>query len=257
MSDVVWSKKFGTLFLLLFSMMFMVYVMPNSDIVGILTFWDLVFMFVILVVVIYFGAWSFFIISSPAIVSETSRSSSDTGRVFSVTPDDDRLPHMLAIPYGGYVSQAAWMTSEDIQRGGGVLFSPSYLVERMGPTLLLHGRPIRLSSEAVENNTWMEKELNKFDNYVSGKSNVYMVISGSGPPLDSFVPPEERYHQQTVLALQEDMNRKVISLAEKSISDVARRFRIIQDAWVQERAESVLTKQEEIKGRDKDEGEQR
>jgi hypothetical protein len=246
--SVNWTKKAGTAVLLFIGMMVMVGITgPNAEVSGIATHWDFIFIFVIIGLASYFGAWAYWVFRSPQLFSETTRVSTSTNRVFPVQPDDARLPKMLLIPWGGYSSEGWFTGRPDMGSSGGVFIVPHYLVEKVGKTVMIHGEALLLSHEAVSESRWITRVLEQFEEYKEGETAVYTVISGSGPPLDKTLSPEDMFNQQNLLSLQSETNRKIQALAEKAVSRVTNALRIASDAWREEAATRILTKQEEMK----------
>jgi hypothetical protein len=207
------------------------------------------FMFIMLGIafITVVGAWAYFVYHSPQIITETTRSSSATNRVYRVRPDDERLPNYLLIPWGGYASEGFWLARGDLKKSGGAFIVPSYMVEEIGSTLMIHGEPLLLSAKAVAQNRWLSAALEKFESYSEGESQIYIVHSGEGPPLDVVAAEEEKFHRQRLLSTQSDHNRKIVAKAERAVSMITDALQIASDAWRQEAASKILAKQTEIR----------
>lgn len=185
----------------------------------------------------------YFYYHSPHIWMETDKVSTSDNEFYQVVPDDARLPPMLLLPYGGYKTQMVYMGGDDMGSHGGTIFAPHYMVERLGQHLIVHGKPLRLSTDAVESNTWMWAALDEFDNYVHGKTAVYICLWGEGPPTDQSHDKRERFNEGEVRKELSDFARELSGLAISSEDILMRRLRMFEETRKKPDAEKLLMEQ--------------
>ena len=180
--------------------------------------------------VLTWGMLSYFRWESPTVLTETTRINSMSNRVISVRPDDARLPNFLAIPFGGTKAPVVRLGSEDFGTKGGAIFAPTYLVEMLGTHIVIHGRPIPVTKEVVEQNAWMLDALEAEEGFQLGLSQVWVVIAGEGPPVDIPMDSRETYKPEELRKAQANINQKLRSLEDVARTEIAQRQRFIIEA---------------------------
>ncbi len=220
-----------------------------------LTIMDMVMLLVIMSIVITLGTYRYFYWNSPTIFTETDKVSTNSNEVNPVVPDDPRIPPQLLMPFGGYNVQRVYLGKEDMGSTGGALFAPFYCVELLGQHLIIHGKPIVITTDAVESNRWMMNALEKYDDYVHGKTEVWMILWGEGPPFDLVPEARAEFKESDVQGAQDELDTATEVITGKTFVDIAKRFRALEEARERPEAEKVILTQQELKDRKLKEGE--
>ena len=249
---VNWRSKTGILLTLIFSGLILNWLFPATyDIPGV-SIWDMIMLLVIMAVFIMLGTYRYFYWNSPTIFTETDKVSTNANEVRPVVPDDARIPPQLMMPFGGYNVQRVYLGKDDMGPSGGVLFAPFYCVELLGQHLIVHGKPMAIGTDAVESNRWMMKALELYPEYIHGKTEVWVILWGEGPPLDLDSDAQSAFKKLDVQKAQGELVSDTEDITGKAYGDIQKKFRTIEDAREKPEAEKVILAGEEIKGRRKE-----
>lgn len=251
-----WDKKLLNVVVLLISAIVLSTMFPMRFLIQGIGILDIGMMFLIAAIAVTFGLYRYFYWNSPHIFTETDKVCSNNNEFKLVVPDDPRIPPHIMIPYNGYNVQRVFMSKEDMGRGGGVLFSPHYQVEAFGQHLRIHGKPLGLSIEAVESNQWMYSALQDEPEYEHGKTHVYLTLWGEGPPVDLEPDEQAAFRRTDVQGSQQALDDEVETIADKTMTEISKRFRTIEEARTKEDAQKVMEKETEVKRRKEREGDE-
>ena len=241
------SRKALYIFLLFISAPIVDYFLP-AHVEGVAVWIDQPVLIVMVASAFLLSLYHFFYYNSPHIFTENEKVNTNANDVYRVTPDDPRLPPMLMMPFGGY---NAVMAKDDMGLGGGVLFAPHYLVELLGQYLIVHGKPLALSTSAVESNKWMLKALEQFEDYMPGQTSVWFVAWGAGPAFDVEPDPREVYQATAVQRAFKDSGQDVRRIFKRAEGDFFDTAKAAERLYRKPIAEKVLVREKELEDKAK------
>lgn len=248
-----WRQKGLVLLGMLFLAVILNAIFPATYAVEGLSILDMMMLLVVMGVVIILGTYRYFYWNSPTVFTETDKVSTNTNMVVPVIPEDPRIPPQLLMPFGGYNVQRVYLGKEDMGDGGGALFAPFYAVELLGQHLIVHGKPVVLTAPAIEANAWMFDALTEYPDYVHGKTEVWTVIWGEGPPLDMVQESLADFKRDEVRGAQQELVQETEVITGKTYVDISKKFRTIEEAREKPEAEKVVLAQRELKEKKGDE----
>ncbi len=250
---VNWRSKTLTFAGLIFSGLLLNWLFPATFVVPGITMLDMIMLAAIMAIVVMLGTYRYFYWNSPTLFTETDKVSTNSNEVRPVVPDDPRIPPQLLMPFGGYNVQRVYLGKEDMGATGGVLFAPFYCVELLGQHLIIHGKPFVVSADAVKSNRWMYNALTQYKDYVHGKTEVWMILWGEGPPFDLALEARAEFKETDVHEAQQGLIQETEVITGKTYVDIAKKFRTIDETRERPEAEKVILTQKEL--RDKKERE--
>ncbi len=215
---------------------------------------DLILFFVVLFIAVLLGSDAYFRYVSPQIFTEDGRVNSQENRTRLVKTDDPRIPHMVMIPFGGFNAPKVFMGHQDLESGGGALFAPAYMVEKLEQHLIVHGRPLALNKDAVESNQWMFEALMEEPQYEHGSTNVFVCLWGEGPPEDLPYNPKEAFWAAKLHEAESDVEQITKQLSDQAVAEIARKIRTVTEARQKPDAEKLLIKRKELSEEKEGEG---
>lgn len=242
------SRKALYIFLLFISAPIVDYFLP-AHIENVAVWIDQPILIVMIAAGFLLSLYHYFYYNSPHIFTEDEKVNTNANDVFTVTPDDKRLPSMIMMPFGGY---NAVMAKGDMGIGGGVLFAPHYLVELMGQHLIVHGKPLALAESTVKSNKWMRKALEQFEDYLPGQTSVWLILWGQGPAFDEEPDPREIYQATAVQRAFKDSAQDVRRISKKAEGDFFDSARAAERLYQKPAAERVLIKEKELEDKAKE-----
>ncbi len=249
-SGMNWTARKGLyIFLLFISAPIVDYFLP-AHVEGVAVWLDQPVLLFLFAAAFLLSLYHFFYYNSPHIFTESEKVNTNANDVYRVTPDDERLPLMLMMPFGGY---NAVMAKDDMGLGGGVLFAPHYLVELLGQYLIVHGKPLALSDGAIKSNKWMVKALEQFEEYMPGQTSVWFVAWGAGPAFDAEPDPREVYRASAVQHSFKDAAQDVRKIFKKAEGDFFDTAKAAERLYQKPIAERVLLKEKELADKSKGE----
>ncbi len=203
---------------------------------------------------IFLSSMGYLHYNSPKIFTEDGITSTKMNVAIPVDIDLQTIPPMMLLPAGGYLNPKVWLGGEDMGSRGIALFVPCSLLERLGQTSIVHGRPMLISTDSVESNKWMTKALYQQEHYEHGKTDVYLVLWGEGPSTD--IPYDESVAFAPNLAhkIQSELETDIKSLSDEAVVEMSRKIRTLMEARRSTDAERVMVKVKELTEDKKEEG---